>query len=42
MNFDDLTKEEYEISASLRHKSRMEVDEIIAEYTAAIAESEEE
>ena len=29
MNFDDMTKEEYEISALLKGKSRMEIDEIL-------------
>ena len=29
MNLDDMTKEEYEMSALLKGKSRMEIDEIL-------------
>ena len=29
MNFDDMTKEEYEMSALLKGKRRMEIDEIL-------------
>ena len=29
MNFDDMTKEEYEMCVLLKGKSRMEIDEII-------------
>ena len=31
MNFDDMTKEEYEMSALLKGKSRMEIDEILGD-----------
>ena len=29
MNFDDMTKEEYEMSVLLKEKSKMEIDEIL-------------
>ena len=29
MNFDDITKEEYEMSVLLKGKSRIEIDEIL-------------
>ena len=29
MNFDDMTKEEYDVSVLLKGKSRMEIDEIL-------------
>lgn len=29
MNFDDITKEEYEMSVLLKGKSKMEIDEIL-------------
>ena len=29
MNFDDMTKEEYEMCILLKNKSRMEIDEIL-------------
>lgn len=29
MNFDDMTKEEYDVSVLLKDKNRMEIDEIL-------------
>lgn len=29
MNFDDMTKEEYDMSVLLKNKNRMEIDEIL-------------